>query len=400
MPKQIKRIDQRTSGVAREPLKRLERGLPAHWYFDPAHYARELEAFWYSQWIAGPREEEIATPGAYQVMKIGIQSIIVVRGADRIIRAFHNTCRHRGSVLCTEAQGEFPGAQIACPYHAWTYDLAGRLVLTPRQMRTPDFDPRRFPLDEVPVQCWGGYAFVNLDRDKPPSLAGSLGPLANRFENYELGRLRLGYRIVIDVPANWKLLAENFSECFHCPRVHPELCRVIPAYRDAGAWGLHRDPRGRVVPERTPEFVSGARTLTLDGRARLPPLRKLDPVERKTLYVPAMHPPNLFLNLHPDYVHVHRMFPIGPESVRIVYDWLFAPEALGSKAFDRVHYTALWEITNRQDARNCALQQQGVHSRAFKHGWYVPQEFDCHRFARWVRAGLKRKPKNVDRMDA
>jgi len=107
------------------------------------------------------------------------------------------------------------------------------------------------------------------------------------------------------------------------------------------------------------------------------------------LYVPAMLPPNLFLNVQPDYVNSHLMFPTGPESVRIVYDWLFEPRHLPLAEADLAHYVALWDITNRQDARNCEWQQEGMRSREFRHGWYVPQEFDCHRFARWVQAGLK-----------
>jgi Rieske 2Fe-2S family protein len=100
-----------------------------------------------------------------------------------------------------------------------------------------------------------------------------------------------------------------------------------------------------------------------------------------------MMPPNLFLNIQPDYVNSHMMFPTGPQSVRIVYDWLFEPGHMPRGA-DLDHYTTLWEVTNRQDARNCEWQQQGIHSREFRHGYYVPQEFDCHRFAQWVRAGL------------
>src|SRR5205085_1833541 len=151
-----------------------------------------------------------------------------------------------------------------------------------------------------------------------PFDAGELEP---RFQRYRFGELKIGKRIVADVRANWKLLAENFSECFHCPPVHPELCRVVTAYRQAGAWGL----RGE---EEKPEYAAGAQTLTLDGSARLAPIRTLSEEERATLYVPAMLPPNLFLNVQPDYLNSHLMFPTGPQSVRIVYDWLFEPEAL------------------------------------------------------------------------
>jgi Rieske 2Fe-2S family protein len=237
---------------------------------------------------------------------------------------------------------------------------------------------KKFPLYEVKTKVWGGFIFVCLSGK--PSF-----PVPGRLRNYNLENLRIGKRIVADVKANWKLLAENFSECFHCPPVHPELCKVVTAYKEAGAWGL----RGE---ERLPEYRPGATTLTLDGSSRLPPFKNLSKEERRTLYIPWMRPPNLFLNVQPDYVNSHLMFPTGPESVRIVYDWLFEPEHMPAGA-DLEHYTALWEVTNAQDARNCEWQQQGIQSRAFEHGHYVPQEFDCHRFAQWVRAGLAPTPR-------
>jgi Rieske 2Fe-2S family protein len=358
----------------RKPLQRLEAGLPASWYRDPAHYARELEAFWYRNWIAACREEEVSSSGDWKVVRVGTQSLVILRDKNQI-KAFYNTCRHRGSILCTAETGSFARERIVCPYHAWTYDLAGRLVATPRRMQTPDFDMKKFPLYEVAARIWGGFVFVRLS-----SKGRAFSPPEN-FKNYSFEKLKIGKRIVADVKANWKLLAENFSECFHCPPMHPELCRVVTAYKEAGAWGFSPEFSSRA------EYKTGATTLTLDGSSRLPPFENLKETEKRTLYVPWMMPPNLFLNVQPDYVNSHLMFPTGPESVRIVYDWLFEPAHL-PKGADLEHYTALWEVTNAQDARNCEWQQQGIQSMRFAHGHYVPQEFDCHRFARWVRAGL------------
>ena len=364
--------------MTRIALTRLEAGLPAAWYHDPGHYRRELEAFWYRRWIAVAREEELAHAGDWRVVRIGTQSLVVVRD-ETGLRAFHNTCRHRGSVLCTEEQGNFARRRIVCPYHSWTYDLAGQLVATPRRMQTPDFRLEDFQLYGVACETWGGFVFVNLAGKAADPL--DVAELQRQFERYRLAELRIGKRMVVEVKANWKLLAENFSECFHCPPVHPELCRVVTAYRDAGAWGL----RGG---ETSAEYAAGAATLTLDGTARLPPISTLNGEERRTLYIPAMLPPGLFLNVHPDYVNSHMLTPTGPESVRIVYDWLFEPERLPLADEILQHYVALWDITNRQDSRNCEWQQQGMQSREFDHGYYVPQEFDCHRFAQWVREGL------------
>jgi Rieske 2Fe-2S family protein len=164
--------------------------------------------------------------------------------------------------------------------------------------------------------------------------------------------------------------------------VHPEFCRIVTAYQEAGAWGL------RGGAEAKPEYKPGAQTLTLDGSARLPAFAGLNEEERARLYAADMVLPNLFLNVHPDYVNSQLVFPTGPQSVRMVYDWLFEPRHLPLAEADLQHYVALWDITNRQDARNCEWQQQGLQSREFRNGVYVPQEFDAHRFAEWVRGAL------------
>ena len=374
-------MQDRQMNRVREPLPAVQAGLPASWYRDPAHYQRELDVFWYARWVAVAREEQIPAPGDWQRVRLGTQSLILLRDEAGALRAFHNTCRHRGSVLCTEDKGSFARRRIVCPYHTWTYDLSGNLVATPRRMETPDFRHEDYPLFEVAVDGWAGFVFVNLTKSPAP-LAETVDDRDSRYERYRFADLRIGKRVVLDVKANWKLLAENFSECFHCPPVHPEFCRIVTAYQDAGAWGL------RGTPEPRPEYKPGAQTLTLDGSARLPPFRDLNEEERRRLYAADMLLPNLFLNVHPDYVNAQLMFPTGPESVRMVYDWLFEPRHLPLAPADLEHYVALWDITNRQDAQNCEWQQEGMRSREFRHGVYVPQEFDAHRFAQWVRSAL------------
>jgi Rieske 2Fe-2S family protein len=365
----------------REPLAAVQAGLPAAWYRDRGQYARELEVFWYGKWVAVAREEELPNPGDWRLVRVGTQSLVLLRDEAEGLRAYHNTCRHRGSVLCTEERGRFARRRIVCPYHAWTYDLGGQLVATPRRMETEDFRLEDFPLFEVACDRWGGFVFANVDRSAGP-LAAAIGDRAERYERYRFAELRVGKRIVLDVAANWKLLAENFSECFHCPPVHPQFCRVVTAYQEGGAWGL------RGAPEPRPEYKPGAQTLTMDGTARLPAFPDLNGEERGKLYTADMVLPNLFLNIHPDYVNSQLMFPTGPESVRMVYEWLFEPRHLPLADADLEHYVALWDITNRQDAQNCEWQQQGLQSREFRHGVYVPQEFDAHRFAEWVRSEL------------
>ncbi len=377
-----------TYHLRRVALDQLEPSIPARYYYDPQQYERELEVFWYGMWVMAGREEEVPEPRHYKVVKIGTQSIVILRDLDGQLRAFHNTCRHRGSILCTEEQGRLPGRSLVCPYHTWTYSLDGQLVGTPRQMETAGFDRSAYPLFKVAVDTWGGFVFVNLAGERAAPLGAALGDLPERFRNYGFADLRIGKRIVLDVKANWKLLFENFSECFHCPPVHPELCEIATLFWDAGAWDLRRDAAGNPVPSARPRFKPGAATLTMDGTARIPPFRGLTADERTNLYQSQIFRPNLFLNVHPDYINSHQMLPTGPESVRMIYDWLFEPESLTRPEFDLDHYVALWDLTNRQDARNCEWQQEGLHARPLAHGNFVPQELGCHQFNQWVLESL------------
>ncbi|MFN7752885.1 MAG: aromatic ring-hydroxylating oxygenase subunit alpha [Pseudomonadota bacterium] len=377
-------------GPIREPLGRLAQGLPGHWYHDADHHRREVDRIWFGSWIAVARADELAAPGDYRVVDLAGQSLLLVRDDAGAVRAYHNTCRHRGSILCTEASGRLRGGRITCPYHAWSYRLDGRLQSTPRRMPTPDFDADRLGLLAVRADLWGGFVFVNLGTGTVAPLRESLGWMPGRLAGYGLEGLVVGHRLEVEVAADWKLVCENFCECFHCPPVHPELCRLVPAYREGGAWGLRRGRDAAPRIESTPQFRPGTETLTPDGRSRVPPFRGLGEAERRLPYQPALLPPNLFLNLHPDYVNAHLVFPVGPGRVRIVYDWLFEPEAVSRPGFDLEHYLSVWRVTNAQDARNCEWQQRGVTARGFSHGVYVPQEFDCHRFAQWVRAKLRR----------
>jgi Rieske 2Fe-2S family protein len=130
----------------------------------------------------------------------------------------------------------------------------------------------------------------------------------------------------------------------------------------------------------------------MDGTARIPPFKDLNAEERQQLYLSQMLRPNLFLNVQPDYINAQLMFPTGPESVRMVYDWLFEPESLQAPAFDLEHYVRLWDLTNRQDARNCEWQQEGLHARPLAHGHFVPQEGECHKFNQWVLERLGERP--------
>lgn len=365
-------------------LRRVEPGLPTHFYLDPQHYRRELEAFWYRSWLCVGRAEELA-PRDYRVVRIGDQAVLVLRDLAGRLQAFHNTCRHRGSVLCTEARGRLPGAAIICPYHGWTYSLQGELRGARHQLPDPAFRRQDHSLYPVAVDAWAGFVFVNLTGAEAPSLAESLGEAAAELAHWPLAELRVGHRVDREIACNWKVFWENFSECFHCPGVHPELSRLVPAY-GRGLLAAEDDPQG-VTPA---GLAEGAVTWTLDGSSRLPAFPSLDADERRRGQTFGVLPPGFFAVAHVDYVRFARMRPLGPERMELCMEWLFQPEVL-ERGFDREHAVSLGERVMEQDARACEWNQEGLHCAPHQQGVLVPQEYGVLEFHDWIRKGLRKE---------
>ena len=203
---------------------RLARTLPARYYVDPDHFRVELDRFFLNRWVHAGRVDDLPEPGDYVLREVAGEGVLLVRRDASTVAAFYNVCPHRGTLLCTEPAGR-TGGTIRCPYHAWTFDLAGRLIGAPHMADVPGFNREDWPLATVAVEEWDGHLFIHLG-DDPPPLAEQLGGVVERFAPWRMGELRRGARIVYDVAANWKLIILNYSECLHCPTVHPALNRL------------------------------------------------------------------------------------------------------------------------------------------------------------------------------
>ncbi|MDX1498318.1 MAG: aromatic ring-hydroxylating dioxygenase subunit alpha [Woeseiaceae bacterium] len=373
-------------------LPELRPALPAAWYYDPTQYRRELDAIWYRDWICVGRAESLAGNGDYFTASIGDQNVIVARVADGALRAWHNTCRHRGSLLCETERGRFRNGRIVCPYHTWTYDLDGALVATPGRLETPDFDPGKLSLLGVHVDTWQGFVFINLADEPVSDLDTFLGAEKDYLANWPLESMHSVHREIIPVECNWKIFWENYSECYHCPRVHPELGRIMPVYRqavfdeaDLPGW----QPRfpgdrgfGRVAP--------GVKTWSVDGSSSLPLLDGPTDEERAVGVAFTSITGSMYVHGHPDYARSVRIVPRGPERLELVVDWLL-PTALGDvdrEIIDEI--TGLALLVLRQDAKACELNQRGLRSRDFEHGVLVPQEYVLWEFHEWLRGRLEK----------
>jgi len=383
-------IAEADTGAAKAPLRRLEPSLPARWYFDPEQYRRELDAVWLRSWLYVCRAEEVARPRDFAVFDVADQSVLLLRDLHGTLRAFHNVCRHRGSLLCAGARGRFTGGAIVCPYHGWTYSLEGELRGARHQLPAPDLRREDYPLYRVAVAEWGGFVFVNPSGDDaPPLLPAFDDDGAEELSHWSLERLSVGHRSVRVAECNWKVFWENFLECFHCPGVHPELSALVPAYgrgllsdADDPAWTPPAD--GREAPGLAP----GAVTWSEDGRTALPHFPELRESDRRRGQTFAVCRPGFFAVGHVDYVRAVRVLPRGPERTELVAEWLYAPEVLERPDFDAREAARFGERVVEQDARICEVNQRGLHARAFEAGVLVPQEYAVLGFHEWLRARL------------
>ncbi|HET7293326.1 MAG TPA: aromatic ring-hydroxylating dioxygenase subunit alpha, partial [Vicinamibacteria bacterium] len=219
----------------------LKATLPREAYVSPDYHQREREAIFLREWVCALREAEVERPGEHRVVEIAGESVIVVRTRASELRAFFNVCPHRGARLCGEGRellgpsGVLPNGTLRCPYHAWTFALDGRLLSAPHLAEVP----AGLGLHPVGIATWGGFVFLHFTPDAMrQDLVAQLGPGRERVRRYPLAELRPARRIVYDVGANWKVIAENYNECYHCGPVHPELCEVVPAFRTRGGAGL------------------------------------------------------------------------------------------------------------------------------------------------------------------
>ena len=392
--------------VSRDDGVPLERSLPGRSYTSEAEFARERDQVLLPGWFCAGRADGLTEPGCYLTADVCGESIIVTRTGDGGLAGYYNLCRHRGSRLVPQpisrefaarpptggepaagpptggpaAGGRFDGS-IRCPYHAWTYGLDGTLRAAPF---LPGLREHRaaLSLHRVDVAAWGGFVFARLEPPAAPGpadpLEATLGEIPARVAAYPLADLRTGARLRYDVAANWKVILENYNECYHCGPVHPELCELVPAFRRGGGgldWAAG-------IPHRP-----GATTFTTAGTTRRAPFPGLSEAER-TRHFGELVLPNLMLSLSADHVAAFTLWPRSAGQTTVLCDFLFHPAELARPDFDPSDAAGFWDLVNRQDWSICEQVQDGMGSRRFSVGYLAPMEQPSADIGRYVAARL------------
>jgi Rieske 2Fe-2S family protein len=340
------------------------KSMPQEYFVSPEIFAGEQRRIFSKEWLLVGHQSQIPRSGDFFLATIAGESLIIMQDSKFEIRGFFNVCRHRGTRLKEDSCGH--SSTIQCPYHAWTYGLDGRLIGAPHMDEMPGFDKADYPLNPVNLGVWEGFIFVNLipKRDGWLSLEEWFAPLNGKFSHWNIPMLRSAKRIEYDVRANWKLMFENYSECYHCPGVHPQLQKVSPY--DSAENDLREGP-----------FLGGfmkinpGKSLTMSGNACASFVGEIENLQRVFYYSIF---PNMLLSLHPEYVMMHQLRPQSPERTLILCDWLFHPDAFAGKSFKPDDAIEFWDVTNKQDWHMCELSQQGIASRAYKPGPYSSRE--------------------------
>jgi Rieske 2Fe-2S family protein len=362
----------------------LVRTLPGSAYSSPTIFAAEQEKIFEQMWFCAARAGELRKPGDFRTVQVGRESIIVSRNRKGQLRAFFNVCRHRGALVCNEESGSGKRS-FQCPYHAWTYDLDGKLIAAPNLTKMPDITREQYGLHAAHVRDWLGYVWVSV-ADDPPSFEDTvMGAVRTRLgdvesiEHYAVETLEVGQRITYDVQANWKLIVENFMECYHCATIHPELTEVLPEFADGLA--------AQYFVGHGAEFGEEVRGFTVDGSEGLERIPGVTDEQDRRYYAVTIRP-NVFVNLVPDHVIFHRMYPVAPDRTIVECDWLYLPEVVAS-GVDLTKSVKLFDLVNRQDFEACERCQAATNSRKYAHGGVlVPSEHHIAEFQNWTVAAI------------
>jgi Rieske 2Fe-2S family protein len=357
----------------------LQAALPREMYVDRRAWLVEREAVLFGQWYCVGRLDDLglAEPSRVVVVDVVGESLLLTSDRDARLHGAYNVCRHRGAQLKPENGAQKPvacGAQaLRCPYHSWTYGLDGRLMHAPHA-DVDGLDLEDFRLHPVAVESWGGFVFVHLTPENATPLAQAVTRVEQALGNYGLDGLVTGATLTYDVAANYKVLLENYNECYHCGPVHPELSRLVPSFAGGGA-GLDWEDG---IPHR-----EGAWTFTLSGTTTRAPLPGLTEQER-TRHKGELAYPNLLLSASADHVAAFVLEPQAVDRTRVTCDLLFAADEVQRDDFDPTDAVELWDLVNKQDWAICESVQRGMSSRSYRHGWFAPMEDESLDIRRWL----------------
>lgn len=333
-------------------------------YTSAAWHQHDLESVFTKRWLFAGHSSQIARPGDFFTFTLANESVIVSRTKAGDIKAFHNSCRHRGTQVCQKASGRTK--YFVCPFHGWAYDLEGNLKVAPEMPESLRMED--FPLKPVWLEEWAGLIFLNLSKERP---AVSVGETFGHIDlsAYQLPRTKVVADITYDVEANWKIAAETFQECYHCSLTHPDLVRIIDPVGDLQEWeqapAVDTANADYLIwtPDIGPGKRPGARTFSMDGQYVSKRLLGTGDVELPCAALSWF--PQLGFFINPDYAVTTTWLPTSPTSTRFRSTWVVHEDAVEGVDYNVDDVIKLIDVTNDEDKDLCRLVQIGVNSSGY-----------------------------------
>jgi len=369
-------FDPRLYDLVRRPLLDAET-MPVWCYTSEAFYSREVERIFHKVWNFIGAADRLRQPGDYFALTFAGIPVIVLRDKEGELRAFANSCRHRGSQLL---EGEGNCRRIVCPYHSWSYDLDGRLAGAPEMDKTRDFDPTEHGLVPLALDSWGGFLFLNFDRDPPP-LAAYLGDLPERVAPYRLDQMACARRKEYLIECNWKLFVENAKESYHIATVHRQTINKYASAHSSGYWV--EEARG----EYCITFAQHENSMALlKGDSGFPPNESLAGRREVGGTTAPLIYPSTYLACTIDCAWYLELHPLGPSRTRLIHGALFPKDRLSRNDFEDVaqSYYKRWDITIEEDIVASERQQRGLDSPFARPGRFSHREPLVHEIDNWI----------------
>lgn len=377
-------------------------GLEQPFYTSGEILAAEWEKIWKHHWIYAGNLAQIKKSGDYFLYKINQDEIIIIKGNDEMVHAHYNTCTHRGSAICLEGKGH--ASKLICPYHQWVFDKDGKLLNA--RMMPEDFCKEEYNLRSVAVEVVEGLIFISLTKD-PPSFSKIRESLTPFVKTYNISEAKIACHKNYTLRANWKLIAENFRECYHCGAAHPEYCSAVIGANLREDTSDLTNEKNKVWSEKglateLIEVTPGTTTYAI--RYPLRPGIESYSTDGKKVSIPMGHHqdhdagviglvnyPNLWVDAVSDYMWTMRITPIDASTTDVEFCWLVDGKAEEGKDYDLKHLTDFWEITGEQDGRLCENNFKGIESSAYRPGPYAAVEDQVVNFVDWCVMQLQSK---------
>lgn len=378
--------------------------LDRAFYNDANIFEHDMRRIIERVWLFVGHVSQIPKPGDYFLYKIGNEEIIIVRGKSGAVHAHFNVCRHRGSRVCLESSGH--AKAFVCPYHAWTYAADGTLLAA--KSMGEDFDPSRHGLKRCAVRVWEGMIHICLT-EPAPGVEQDWRDALPFFAPHAMARAKIAANFSWTVAANWKLVVENFGECYHCSHTHPEYCHVMahalpdttsnPRHREAfaaetAAWVEAVKPMGYPTGVlmrkgfnvgRIP-VGKGFLTQTMDGKPAAPLMGDFKEFDGGYTYCRIY--PMVYYYATNDFITIPRFTPLGPQKTEVTFLWLVREDAVEGRDYDVDHLTHVYRVTTEQDKTIVEDNQAGVNSIAYEPGPYSLSELGLAKFNAWYLAKL------------